>query len=96
MDNFEVKKVENCFKNSQTYEYKIGVNLDKEFIDDKLSVLGEVTVKPYRRPIFMITCQDNTKIKGIINSKTMKVSFEDGKVEDSKIEFEKFLNDLLK
>lgn len=96
MDNFEVKKVENCFKNSQTYEYKINVNLDKEFIDDKLSVLGEVTVKPYRRPIFMITCEDNTKIKGIINSKTMKVSFEDGKVENSKEEFERFLNDLLK
>ena len=96
MDNFEVKKVENCFKNSQTYEYKIDVNLDKEFIDDKLSVLGEVVVKAYRRPIFMITCQDNTKIKGIINSKTMKVSFADDKVEASKEDFEKFLNDLLK
>ena len=40
MDNFEVKKVENCFKNSQTYEYKIGVNLDKEFIDTKRANLS--------------------------------------------------------
>ena len=28
MDKFQVKKVENCFKDSQTYEYKINMEIN--------------------------------------------------------------------
>lgn len=95
MNNYQVKKVENCFKDSQTYEYRVNLNLDDEIIK-KFSVLGEVIVKNYRRPIFMINCINNTKIKGIINSNIIKVSFEDSTWEERKNEFEIFLEELLK
>lgn len=95
MNNYQVKKVENCFKDSQTYEYRLNLNLDNDTID-KFSILGEVTIKNFRRPIFMINCINNTKIKGIINSNIIKVSFEDSAWEVRKKEFEIFLEELLK
>lgn len=95
MSNYQVKKVENCFKDSQTYEYRLNLSLDDETIN-KFSVLGEVIIKNFRRPIFMINCINNTKIKGIINSNIIKVSFEDSTWEARKKEFETFLEELLK
>lgn len=94
MSDYEVKKVENCFKDSQTYEYKLEVNLDESTIH-KFSPLGEIIIKNFRRPIFMINCKDNTKIKGVINTNIIKVSFEDVSWEDSKKRFEDFLKILL-
>ena len=94
MNNYQVKKVENCFKDSQTYEYRLNLNLNDDTID-KFSILGEVIIKNFRRPIFMINCINNTKIKGIINSNIIKVSFEDSAWEARKKEFEIFLEKLL-
>ena len=94
MDKFQVKKVENCFKNSQTYEYKLNVDIDEEFLE-KLRCLGEVEIKNFRRPIFMINCENENKIKGVINSKIIRVSFPEDIWEKRKEVFEKFLNEVL-
>ncbi len=94
MDKFKVKKVDNCFKNSQTYEYKLSVEINEEFLE-KLQSLGEIEIKNFRRPIFMINCENENKIKGVINSKIIRVSFPDDIWEERKEKFEKFIDELL-
>ncbi|MCC3862888.1 hypothetical protein K0040_00995 [Terrisporobacter petrolearius] len=94
MDKFKVKKVDNCFKNSQTYEYKLNVEINTEFLE-KFQGLGKLEIKNFRRPIFMIDCENENKIKGVINSKIIRVSFPDYVYEERKEAFEKFLNELL-
>ena len=45
MDKFQVKKVENCFKDSQTYEYKINMEINdiNSYVSTKIeSTLGEL------------------------------------------------------
>lgn len=94
MDKFEVKKIDNCFKDSQTYEYKLNVEIDEEFLK-KLQNLGEVEIKHFRRPIFIINCENENKIKGVINSKIIRASFPDNIWKERKEVFEKFLNEVL-
>lgn len=94
MDKFKVNKIDNCFKNSQTYEYKLHVEINIEFLE-KLQKLGKLEIKNFRRPIFMIDCKNEDKIKGVINSKIIRVSFSDYVYEERKEAFEKFLNEIL-
>ena len=94
MDKFKVKKVDNCFKNNQTYEYKLNLEINEEFLT-KLQELGEVEIKNFRRPIFMINCKNENKIKGVINSKIIRISFPDDTWELNKEKFEKFLDEIL-
>lgn len=94
MDKFKVEKVDNCFKDSQTYEYKLDLSIDEEMLK-KLEILGEVEIKKFRRPMFMISCKNENKIKGVINSKTIRVSYPDDVWIERKEEFEKFLREIL-
>lgn len=94
MDKFKVKKVDNCFKDNQTYEYKLNVEINEEFLK-QLQNLGEVEIKNFRRPIFMIYCENKNKIKGVINSKIIRVSFPDDTWEYNKEKFEIFLDEIL-
>ncbi|WP_455538889.1 hypothetical protein [Terrisporobacter sp.] len=94
MDKFQVKKIENCFKDSQTYEYKINMEIDEGFLD-KLKNLGKVEIKNFRRPIFMIDCENKNKIKGVIKSKIIKVSYPDDIWQIRKEEFERYLDEIL-
>ena len=94
MDKFKVKKVENCFKDNQTYEYKLNLEINEKFLK-KLQNLGEVEIKNFRRPIFMIYCENGNKIKGVINSKIIRVSFPDDKWQYNKEKFEIFLYGIL-
>ena len=94
MNKFQVKKVDNCFKDSQTYEYKLEIIIDENMIN-KLNELGEVEIKKFRRPIFMINCKNENKIKGVINSNIIRVSFPDNMWQDRKEEFEKYLDEIL-
>ena len=94
MNKFQVKKVDNCFKDSQTYEYKLEIIIDENMIN-KLNELGEVEIKKFRRPIFMINCKNENKIKGVINSNIIRVSFPDDMWQDRKEEFEKYLDEIL-
>lgn len=94
MNKFQVKKVDNCFKDSQTYEYKLEIIIDENMIN-KLNELGEVEIKKFRRPIFMINCKNENKIKGVINSNIIRVSFPDNMWKYRKEEFEKYLDKIL-
>lgn len=94
MNKFQVKKVDNCFKDSQTYEYKLEIIIDENLIN-KLNELGEVEIKKFRRPIFMINCKNENKIKGVINSNIIRVSFPDNMWQYRKEEFEKYLDKIL-
>lgn len=94
MDKFKVKKVDNCFKDSQTYEYKLNVNIDEGMLQ-KFQSLGEIEIKNFRRPIFMINCENENRIKGVINSKIIRVSYPDNIWIERKKEFENFLSEIL-
>lgn len=94
MDKFQVKKVENCFKDSQAYEYKINMEINEGFLD-KMKNLGKIEIKNFRRPIFMIDCENKNKIKGVLKSNIMRVSFPDDIWEIRKKEFEKYLDEIL-
>ena len=71
MDKFDIKKVDNCFKDSQTYEYKLNIEINEEFLE-KLKSLGSIEIKNFRRPIFMINCENKNEIKGVIKSNIIK------------------------
>ena len=94
MDKFDIKKVDNCFKDSQTYEYKLNIEIDEEFLE-KLKSLGSIEIKNFRRPIFMINCENKNEIKGVIKSNSIKVSFPEDMWQIRKEEFEKFLDEIL-
>lgn len=94
MDKFDIKKVDNCFKDSQTYEYKLNIEINEEFLE-KLKSLGSIEIKNFRRPIFMINCENKNKIKGVIKSNIIKVSFPEDMWQIRKEEFEKFLDEIL-
>ena len=94
MDKFDIKKVDNCFKDSQTQEYKLNIEINEEFLE-KLKSLGSIEIKNFRRPIFMINCENKNKIKGVIKSNIIKVSFPEDMWQIRKEEFEKFLDEIL-
>ncbi len=94
MDKFDIKKVDNCFKDSQTYEYKLNIEINEEFLE-KLKSLGSIEIKNFRRPIFMINCENKNEIKGVIKSNIIKVSFPEDMWQIRKEEFEKFLDEIL-
>ena len=68
--------------------------IDENMIN-KLNELGEVEIKKFRRPIFMINCKNENKIKGVINSNIIRVSFPDNMWQYRKEEFEKYLDKIL-
>jgi hypothetical protein len=69
---FEYKKTENCFADSQTFEYKLPVD-SHTFI----GFLGSWELKEnykYRRPMF--TAEKNgVNLKGVLKSNVIKASF---------------------
>lgn len=87
---FEVRKTENCFVNSETYEYALPVTAEDflKLIEGSYSVrLNE----RLRRPVF-IAESDNIKIKAVLKSKKIRVSFDEARWEELKEEFEAFLS----
>ena len=62
---------------------------------DKLENLGKIEIKNFRRPIFMIDCENKNKIKGVLKSNIMRVSFPDDTWEIRKKEFEQYLDEIL-
>lgn len=89
---FEVKKTENCFSDTQTYEYRFPINNQ-----ELLRFLNLFSIKKYetlRRPTFFATDSCGVQIKGILKDNICKVSFPDAAWEVSKIEFEEFIDSL--
>ena len=86
---YEVKKTENCFVDSQTYEYKLP--LDGQSFAALLSGWEVRENHKYRRPLFTAD-KDGVNIKGVLKAGVIKVSFPENGWEAEKADFESWLS----
>lgn len=85
----ECKKTENCFADSQTYEYRIAVTAE-EFLDNLDDTWQIRCNHKLRRPTFFAE-KDALRIKGILKGSVIRVSFPNDNWETYKIDFETWL-----
>ena len=85
---FEVMKTENCFADSQTYEYRLPID-GQSFA----ALLTDWDVKEnhaFRRPLFTAD-KNGVNIKGILRADIVKASFPEARWEAEKEAFEAWL-----
>ncbi len=87
---YEVKKVDNCFSDAQSYEYKIPIT-GQEFIP-RMTDWAITENHKYRRPMFTGE-RDGSHIKGILKANVFRVSYRDDRWEREKAEFEQWLEE---
>lgn len=85
---FECAKTENCFADSQTYEYKLPVT-GGEFVP-LLSGWAVRVNKKLRLPVFLAD-RNGVNIKGILSHNVIKASFPANRWEEEKAAFERWL-----
>lgn len=88
---FEVKKVDNCFSDAQSYEYKVPVTGQQ--IIRHMSGWNIKENHKYRRAMF-IGNRDGSHTKGVLKANVFRVSFRDDRWEWEKAEFEVWLGGL--
>ena len=89
--NFQVKKAENCFSDSETYEYQLPIN-GREF----LSFLEKWKIRinqKLRRPT-AIAEKDGIVLKCTLGGNLFRISFPNSRQSEQKEEFENFLRTL--
>ncbi len=86
---FECKKTENCFADSSTYEYRLPVTAAE--LGSRLGGWRVEENRRYRRPLLTAE-KDGVVIKGILDSRVVKVSFQTEAEAREKAEFEKLLS----
>lgn len=89
---FTSKKTENCFADSQTYEYALPVS-GEEF---RALLPADWAIRlntKLRRPVFVAE-RDGVNIKGVLALSTIRVSFPDERWESEKRAFEEWLEGL--
>lgn len=84
--DFECKKTENCFADSQTYEYRLPVTAETflHMLDASWQTRCNFRL---RRPVFLAE-RDGVRIKGILAGTVIRVSFPDAAWEIHKKKFE--------
>lgn len=89
---YECRKIENCFANTQSYEYKLPVAAWRlrALLDEGWSV--RVNEK-LRRPVF-IAEREATTIKGVLSEAILRLSFADEKWKTEKDDFERWLENI--
>ena len=91
MNDFECKKVNNCFGGTEIYEYRVSFKFGDEF----LAYLGKAAEvkcrRNFPRPFFTAIWPDSTKVQGVLGDVTLKGTYPAGHPEVSKLEFEIFL-----
>ncbi len=87
---FEVRKTENCFVNTETYEYSVPITAEDflKLIEDDYNVRLNTKL---RRPVFIAESED-IKIKAVLKSQKIRVSFNEECWKELKEEFEAFLS----
>ena len=88
---FEVKKTENCFSDSLTYEYRLPLS-GQSFA----ALLDGWKVKEnhtFRRPLF-VADRNGVNIKGILKANVVKASFPEVRWEAEKERFERWLQSI--
>lgn len=87
--NFEVKKTENCFTDSQTYEYRLPMT-GQEFLSLLDAAWQPRCNLKLRRPVFLAE-RGGIRIKGILAADVIRVSFPDQDWKNQKQQFEQEL-----
>jgi hypothetical protein len=92
MSSFECKKVENCFVNSASFQYRLGFKVDDEFLNrlEKISATFKCR-RDFPRPYFNATLADGTQVKGVIGDIVLKAVYPETDAVLSKEAFEQLL-----
>ena len=86
---FTCKKTENCFSDSQTYEYKLPVTMEqfRTLLDESWS---QRCNQKLRRPVFLAE-KGNVRLKGVLAGTNLRVSYLDSVWQQEKQTFESWL-----
>ena len=87
---YEWEKVENCFKDSRTFEYRLP--FDGKSLSAMLSGWEVKENHKFRRPLFTAD-KGGVNIKGILKANIIKVSFPEDHWETAKADFERWLTE---
>lgn len=88
---FEVKKVENCFAEARTYEYRLPISGAE--LCGRLAAWTITENHKFRRPVFSAK-RDELEIKGILAANVIKVNYTAANWEQEKKNLEQWLRDL--
>jgi len=96
MNDFESRKVEDCFDGSRVYEYRlVQSTIDKAFIKS-LAALGQLDYFPqFPRPFFCVRSQDGLQLKGVQDEQTFQVILPSKEQQSRKERFENELRKIL-
>jgi hypothetical protein len=74
MNDFESRKVEDCFDGSRVYEYRLAQSTIDEAFIKSLAVLGQLEYFPrFPRPFFRVRSQNGLQLKGVQGEQTFRV-----------------------
>lgn len=90
--NFEVKKIENCFSDSKTFEYTLPI--DGNSMLENLTDWQIRKNEKLRRPV-AVAQRENVIIKFVLADKHFRVSFPDNQWQAEKEKFELFLENIV-
>jgi hypothetical protein len=101
MNDFESRKVEDCFDGSRIYEYRLTQRTLDEALIKSLAAIGTLEYFPkFPRPFFRVRSRDGLQLKGVQGERTFQVILP-GKVsrsgyEEQRSRKERFENELRK
>ncbi len=88
---YKVKKVKNCFRNAETYEYSTKVkNTDLIALFASLGSISHHGEGEAR--FFVVLSPSRFRIMGLLGERTFRVSFFDSATDNVKTEFERELD----
>jgi hypothetical protein len=91
---FERKKAEDCFSDSESYEYRVAMT-GKEFVAALEGVGAQVRVnEKLRRPTFVAKLDDGVRLKGILSANVVKAGFDPETHEEQQARFERWMEGL--
>lgn len=92
--SLDCKKVENCFKDAQTYLYRLPDRLTENGMAE-FAAVGEFTCnRKFKKPFFAVRLKDGTEIKGMLGDDGVKASYPEISLDRSKAEAEAILEKL--
>jgi hypothetical protein len=97
MNDFESRKIEDCFDGSRVYEYRlVQSTIDEAFIKS-LAALGQLEYFPqFPRPFFRVRSQDGLQLKGVQDEQTFQVILPSKEQQNRKERFENELKILIR
>ncbi|HEY3423637.1 MAG TPA: hypothetical protein VGL27_02480 [Negativicutes bacterium] len=91
MNNFECKKVENCFGGMVAFEYRLSFKIGEPFLDCLRPVAQVQCRHDFPRPFFQAVWPDGLKVKGVLGDVVVKAIYPPANTDGSKVMFENLL-----